>query len=406
MRPVVWVGAVLTGVLIASCGEPDEPAGEPTEARYVLSSIVITPEGRTMYVQTLPSLDIEEHVTNEHAIEVAGNGVLLTHGRHIFLGLSESPEWVRYTVGEDGAIAETGRIHFGSYGLTAIGYGNAIIDPTSAVTVAAELQLAIVWSPETMTVRGTIPLPHLERGDYEEVEVWTTVAHDGRVYVPARWSDWTGARIRPGVVTAILDPQALSVVGVAEDARCTSGGRIVFDEDGYGYVMGDGRNWSAQLFASSRGEERPVNCLLRIAPGATDFDESWMVEIPSLTDGLESIGELDAASQGSGIAFTRVFYEGMLPEGTEPDLAFGFWQQPVYRTWRITLGETPTAEAVEGTPFSSMGFAGSSVDGLFYEGQSPDYSVSTVYEIDPDTNGAHAVFEMDGLFNGLARLGE
>ncbi|MEL6182057.1 MAG: hypothetical protein AAFS10_24060, partial [Myxococcota bacterium] len=70
------------------------------------------------------------------------------------------------------------------------------------MSISSATMTAIVWNPETMTVTGTIDLPHMDPGeDGYSLENWTTVAHDGLVYVPARWSDWNNGRILGRVQT-------------------------------------------------------------------------------------------------------------------------------------------------------------------------------------------------------------
>src|SRR5262245_19025339 len=107
----------------------------------------------------------------------------------------------------------------------------------------------------------------------------------------------------------ILDPKRLEVVGVAEDDRCGAGGRVTFDDEGYAYVMGDGRNQSMQAFAAAKGEPEVPNCLLRIAPGATDFEADFFYTLPELTGCLDSMTELEAAGVDSGVAFSMMKYE-------------------------------------------------------------------------------------------------
>jgi hypothetical protein len=221
--------------------------------------------------------------------------------------------------------------------------------------------------------------------------------------VPTRWSDWDGGRIYPGVQTTIIDPVALAVVGVAEDDRCASGGRIVFDADGYGYVMGDGRTYSSHMFANAGGEAALDNCLLRIAPGETDFEEDYFYTIPSLTGGLESITELEAGDPNGGVGFAKMFYPEELPDDVEP-IDFTFWGEQAHKMWRIVLADPPTAEVVEGAPFSTIGFTGSPFRGNLYAGESPDGNTSAVYEFDPEANAATLRFEMDGYFYGLYEL--
>jgi hypothetical protein len=386
---------------LAACGGDDDPPVE--DPKYVLASVVIDADGaRTTYVQTIASLD-DGPFDNTTAIELPGNGVVMSRGREIFVGLAEEPTWVRYTVAEDGAIAETGRISFLDFGVGAIDYGNVLVDDDTAVSVLGQPPVAIVWNPTAMEIVGEIPLDHLSQDEGYQLEVWTTVAHDGLVYVPGRWSDWAGSRIRPGVVTTILDPHARTVVGVAEDDRCASGGRIVFDEAGYGYVMGDGRNYAIQMFANAGGTTAPDNCLLRIAPGTTDFEADYVHTIPSLTGGLQSITELHTARQGSGLGFAKMFYPDELPAGVEP-VDFAFWGQRAHKMWRIHLTDPPTAEEVEDLPFSTIGFDGTALDGHLYAGESPDGATSEIYEIDPDANTAQLRFTMQGYFYGLYEL--
>jgi hypothetical protein len=370
-------------------------------SRYVLGSVVIDPENnRTTYVQTIDSL--EGSFNNDNALELPGNGVLMAGGKDFFVGLAEEPTWVRYSIDASGAIAETGRMSLAALGAPQIDYGNAYVDAQTAVSVFSSPAVAVIWNPTTMEVTKEISLSQLERQDYD-LEVWTTIAHDGLIYIPNRWANWDTGRIFPGVSMTVLDPKAQKVLFTASDDRCASGGRIVFDKAGYGYVMGDGRNYSIQMFANANGQDAPQNCLLRIAPGATNFDADYYYAIPSLTGGVESIDELQTANQGSGYGFSKMFYADKLPEGVKP-VDFDFWSMPVHKMWRIELADPPVAQEVQGIPFSAIGFGGSDLGGRLYTGESDDGSMSQVYETNPETNTAEQRFSMVGYFNGLYEL--
>lgn len=392
---------ILLLATIACAGPSDDTDTAPGAAGYVLGSVVITPEGRTTYFQVLPDLSPDAPITNANAVEAPGNGVLMTHGRDVLLGLAEAPEWVKYTVADDGSIAETGRMSLAGQGFSYVDYGNTLLSDTIAVSVSTESLVAVIWDPSTMSIVRTVPLPHLAREGYA-VEVWTTIGHDGRIYIPSRWSDWTGGRIYPGVQTTILDPVSGEIVAIAEDDRCASGGRITFGPDGYGYVMGDGRSYSAHMFANAGGAAAPPNCILRIAPGADDFDADYHVEVRSLTGDHESVSELETPRQGSGTAFTWMFYPEELPDGVEP-VDFGFWSYPVFHLWQIDLGDTPTAKPVDGIPGGVLGFGGTADDDRLYVGLG-DTETSTVYEVDGATGTATAKLTMDGYFYGLFPL--
>jgi hypothetical protein len=398
-----WTIIALAAAGIAACGQDDGLAPVSSGgAGYVLSSVVIDTEGnRTTYLQAVASLDSGPFV-NDSAIELPGNGVVMGGGKHFYVGLAEEPTWVRYSVDESGAIAESGRLSFLNQGASRIDFGNALVDEETAVSVLTNPAMAVVWNPSTMHIIGEIDLGGLVREGYD-LEVWTTIANNGLVYVPARWSDWNGARIYPAISMTILDPKTLRVLGTAEDERCASGGRIVFDEAGYGYVMGDGRNYSIQMFAHASGATAPANCLVRIAPGATDFEEGYFHVVASLTGGRESITELETVEQGSGVAFAKMFHPEELPPDVKP-VDFAFWDSPAHKMWRLRLGDPPVAEEVRGIPFSAIGFEGSVLDGHLYTGESPDGTRSDVYETDPATNTAVRRFQMDGYFNALYAL--
>jgi hypothetical protein len=382
---------------------PDGGAGRDDAApasRFVLASITIDADGnRVSYAQIVdePSGDFD----NSTGIEAQGNATFLTRGSDFFYGLAESPTWVRYST-RGGSFTETGRLSFANFGLAYMDFSNVIVDADTAVSVLTGPAVAVVWNPTTMSVDGTIDLSHLVRDGYS-LEAWTVVAHDGLVYVPSRWADWEGGRILQRMSLTILDPATRSVVAVAEDERCGAGGQVTFGERGYAYMMGDGRNRMMQVFAASRGEPVVPNCLLRIAPGATDFEEDYFFEIPALTGGLDSMTEMQSATRTDGIGFAMMQYPDRIPASFD-QVNFEHWDTPAYKMWRIALGDTPAAEVVDGANFSVVGFSPASVGGKLYTPESDDGSESRVYEIDPATNTARLRFTMDGYFAGLLPL--
>ncbi|MCY1023542.1 hypothetical protein [Pyxidicoccus sp. MSG2] len=395
----MWaVGAL--ALALAGCSDKSDEDGNDTPApegpRYVLGSVSIDADGnRVSYAQIVSKL--EGHFTNANGIEVNGNAVFLAHGSDFFYGLAESPVWVRYST--ENGFKETGRLSFLNYGITYMDFSNVIVDDETAVSVLTEAYVAVVWNPKTMTIKGDVDLSFLKRDGYS-LEAFTTVTHNGLVYIPGKWVNWTTAQIQQTVSMITLDPKAMAVVSFAEDNRCGAGGRVTFDSRGYAYVMGDGRNQSMQVFAAASGKPSVPNCLLRIAPGATDFQDDWFFEIPSLTGGLDSMTELEAPSVNGGVGFTMMKYEDRIPTNLNR-VNFEHWTVPAYKMWRLTLGDTPKAEEVQGAHYSVVGFSGSGVDGRFYTSESDDGSKSTVFELDPATNTAVQKFTMDGYFSGL-----
>lgn len=365
--------------------------------RYVLGTISIDADGNRMsYAQIIDELSGD--FTARDGIEAGGNAVFLSNGKNFFYGLAEEPTWVKYSV-EDGKFEEIGRLSFANYGLTYTDFANVVVDEETAVSVITSALVAVVWNPKTMEIVGEIDVSHLARDGYD-LEGWTMVASGGLVYLPGRWANWTEAKVEQVVSLTILDPKNLEVLGVAEDERCGSGGRITFDETGYGYVMGDGRNQSMQTFAAAAGEESVPNCLLRIAPGAMDFEEDYFFPIPELTGGLDSMSELEAPTVSGGVGYTLMKYEDRIPEDADR-VNFEHWGVPAYKMWRITLGDEPTAEEVEGANFTVVGFTSNAVDGKLYTSESEDGSESTVFEIDPKTNVATKKFTAEGYVSAI-----
>ncbi|HSC86766.1 MAG TPA: DUF4374 domain-containing protein [Polyangiaceae bacterium] len=410
-RPTLLAFAALTtlgtSLLTWGCSNdaaPDGAGGAGGGAaggrRYVLGTVNIAADGNRMsYAQIIDELG--GHYDAADGIEAAGNAVFLASGSSFFYGLAEEPTWVKYST-DGGKFEEVGRLSFAKYGLSYTDFSNVIVDEETAVSVITSAYVAVVWNPKTFEIVGEIDVSHLQHEGYD-LEGWTMVAHDGLVYLPGRWANWTDLAVEQLVSMTILDPKKLEVVGVAEDDRCGSGGRITFDADGYGYVMGDGRNQSMQTFAALEGEESVPNCLLRIAPGQTDFEEDYFFEIPELTGGLDSMDELEAPAVDAGLGFTLMKYEELIPE--DADRAnFEHWSVPAYKKWRITLGDEPKAEEVNGANYTVVGFTSSAVDGKLYTSESADGSESTVFEIDPATNTATKKFTTQGYFSALLPL--
>ncbi|MEL6547719.1 MAG: hypothetical protein AAFQ82_24050 [Myxococcota bacterium] len=370
----------------------------------LLSSVVINGDGsRTTFLQLIRSFD-DGPFDNSTALEIQGNAFVMATEGVFFVGLEEEPTWVRYTVDNNGRVTQDGQLSLLRFGARRIGFANAYVSPTVAVSVIEDEASAVVWNPTTMLESNEIQLPDLVPPRGFTLESFTTTTRNGLVYIPGRFADWTNGRIFQDVRLTILDPAAGEVVATAQDDRCASGGRVVFDDEGYGYVMGDGRNYSNHLFDTLGGETAQDNCILRIPPGGTDFEQSYFHTIPSLTGGLQSITELETASPGSGIGFAKMFYPDELPSGMAVDATFGFWEARAHKLWRIELADPPVAEEVSGIPFSTVGFDGSPIDGLLYTGESMDGVDTDVFAINPTNNSATQQFRMKGLLEGVYPL--
>lgn len=407
---------LMMGLLIAACSE-DKPAGTTGQGSagapqssasdasvplgYILGSVVITDAGRTTYVRHTPKL--EGHIKLDQGIETPGQAVYLVQGKFVFIGQNESPTWIKYELMADGSFQERGRLSLQSFGMTSIDFGRVMVDATTAVSVSSDALKAIVWNPTTMTVTGTIDLAHMKQEGYD-LENWTITVNDGKVYIPGRWANWDKGQILQKVMTTIIDPKALTVLAVAEDDRCASGGSIVFDQAGNGYVMGDGRNYSWQMFAHATSTPVPRNCILKLPAGGTDFDPNYIKYVTDLTGGLESITEMQGLEMNNGVGFAKLFYPDQLPAEIKP-VDFKFWKANAHKLWRFNLGDNPSAQEITGSQFSAIGFSGKASEGAYYIGESFDQgATSNVFRVDVPSNSMAQVFTMDGLFYGATKV--
>lgn len=383
----------------SSSGQTGPEASQ--NAGYIVGGVAITDAGRTTYVRHTPSLT--GHIKLDQGIEAAGNAVYLVQGRSVFIGQSETPTWIKYELTADNKFQERGRLSLQSFGMTSVDFGNVMVDATTAVSISSDALKAIVWNPTTMAITGTVDLAHMKKEGFD-LENWTVVANNGKVYVPGRWVNWEKAQVLQKVMTTIIDPKALKVDAIAEDDRCASGGEIVFDAAGNGYVMGDGRNYSWQMFAHASQTPVPRNCILKLPVGATDFDPNYIKYITDLTGGLESISEMQGVGVNNGVGFAKLFYPDQLPATVKP-VDFEFWKENAHKLWRFNLGDNPTAQEISGSEFSSIGFSGRSSEGAYFIGESFDKgATSTVFRVDVASNTMAKAFTMDGYFYGIFKV--
>ena len=94
------VGLLLGTLALFACGEAGDDANDDKapshEQSYLLGSVVIDADGnRVSYAQIIHELSGD--FSNRNGIEAPGNAVFMARGSDFFYGLSESPEWVRYS---------------------------------------------------------------------------------------------------------------------------------------------------------------------------------------------------------------------------------------------------------------------------------------------------------------------
>jgi hypothetical protein len=384
-----------TGAGASGSGAGGAAAADPL---YSIASLVEGPNGRTLYLQTVTSLD--KDLTNAAAIEVPGNSRHWAHEGSVYIGLAEEPTIVKYTPNAAGQLVEAKRVSFENYGLSSIPAGLAFISGTKAYLMAEKQYTAIIWDPAAMELRGTIDLTSLKRDGYNAELSMVTVS-DNTVYAPLRYVNFQAADILHDVSVLILDAAQDKIVNVAHDDRCPSAEQPAVLPDGSVYVLADGRSFMAQNYAIAAQKPVPKNCILRILPGQTSFDPKYYVAVPTLGGGKDVATPLWYVSDKVGYA--KLFYPDAVKPGADTS-GFNLWVNPVFKLWKFELGDEAAAQEVKGAPFSMVAFGGARVDGKLYIGEAQDSASCTVYELDPKTTEATAKFKMAGLMRDLYRL--
>lgn len=398
-------GGETTAGDVGDVGDATEDGGSSGEAPaedplYSVGSIVADPLSRTLFVQTVRELSGTLDLSN--AIEVPGNARHFAYGGAVYIGLGEEPTIERYVPDETDALQVDARLSFQQYGITSIPPALAFVDDHKAYLIMHDALVAVIFDPTEMLILGEIDLSSLAKPDLP-LQTWFPTAHENRVYFPARRVNEISFNIDPLVSVAILDTDNDTLLTVAEDDRCVSATRPIVGEDGNIYVMGDGRNGVVQTVTELRGEEVPPTCLLRILAGETTFDPDFFVDVSEITGGRTAATQMWQVPSFPGSAFGKMYYEDEVPadfDVTGPNV----WGLPVFKLWKINLGDEVTAAEAEVQPFSTIDFGAVPVDGQLYFGVTPTSGTTQVYRIDPETNVTTEAFEMTGSLRDMYRI--
>jgi hypothetical protein len=195
--------------------EDAAPEGEPL---YVWHSFFFGTEDTTAYVQLLDSLE-PQTIDYGEAREFAGYADVWVHEGSIFVSDPESLSITKFHV-RDRALVQGERISFAAYGITELGFWlNKFVSSTKAYLLNGPHEY-IVWNPETMEIRGTLPLPELaQRAGFKPYPGYSdrsAILRGSRLYQPLYWTDDDYFRFTPDSRIAVIDTERDEVVDVLE----------------------------------------------------------------------------------------------------------------------------------------------------------------------------------------------
>lgn len=373
------------------------PDGGTIDSRYVVSTTVFGAEGNTQtYFGIVPDMRSGK-LDLGLALEAPGMAKLYSRdGNGWFaLGGGEAPTVTRYDLGADDKLTQGASISFQPNGTAFLGDMMVFVSPTKAYYFDAPNQQLIRWNPEAMTVDGTIDLAVTAKTNLTTIFALKPLLRaDGTLLFPVTWRNFETDDTYSGTGLVVVDTATDTLRKYTESAACQGVTWSAITSDGTLYAA------TTPFYAVLQrvNGKGPASCVLRIQPGADEFDATYKVDLAALVGGRVA-GGLARGPEG------ELFFRAI---GT--DVAIGpttsasdVWSDAVWRWYRWNLA-SGQATAVDTLPLSSAGGLTYDVDGRTYATDSAaDFSSTTLLDMTAP-GGPVKALEAPGYIYGLSRV--
>ncbi|MEM7138007.1 MAG: hypothetical protein AAF500_15610 [Myxococcota bacterium] len=372
---------------------------------FVLAQVLfVPPEGFQGFATLVDSTDADAMVDIANGIEIPEFSGVFEGPRPgtFFVSTGGLPEVILFELTEDDTIEEIDRVSFAGRGVTVprIAHTVVTVNETKAYYVDAEGLRLFTFSPQTMTIEAEASLEGLGA---------PSAANPEALVLPVPWERTEGELIlysfyrnliegtnEQRVRVAFIDTSTDEIT-VIEDDRCGFTTNVSLTPSGDLYFGSDA--WAGAM-EFTRPDVNPRPCLLRVLAGEREFDPNFQIFFSDLT-GEDISGGLIAAS-GNEAYILRYDTNVIDPDGlTDQEML----QEPSWRTYRITLGDTiTTAEEI-----TELGIRSGSVFPITAEGEiydaitAADFSETTLFRTTVDGVPERAL-TAQGLLFGIVRL--
>lgn len=318
-------------------------SGAPANAGpvYVLFSTIDTPDGRTGYFMTTPSIEGDVAIDIATGFEEAGGGQLYAPpGEGYFLiGSGEAPTFTRYDLDASGTPQRGRTISFANLGVADVWRHMIFVNDSKAYFLDLTQLQIISFNPTTMELNGAIPVPDFACEEVQ-TEFGTPIQREDGFYFPR--SCWDLDVTSSGASLVHLDPET-DTVTVTHDERCMGMqvGFLADSGDAYWFADHDASmEWSVQA------REAPHDCALRLRAGATRFDPEWQLDLTSRTGGVSAVASVPA---GGSSVWMKVFDPAAVPEPVPVEEI-----DYTLKAWRWGLLDVESAGPVQMSPDSEL----------------------------------------------------
>jgi hypothetical protein len=346
-------------------GEAQQPGGSV----YAMTTHAFGPDMTTSYLVAIPSLSEGTVMDLGTAIELPdyANVSGIPGEPYVWLGYDLSPIVERWDLGQSGQFERGPRLSFANLGAATVSpdaQGAFISRELAAVPNQATGEL-VLWNPAAMELVNTLDLEIPERDGVVPLVRSTVVRSDGTLLLSYYYlSDEGDFADVAGIV--IVDPSVPAVVGRDEWEGCNYNyARIA--QDGTVYLTVSA-SWTQRSLIYPAGPWLAKSCLLRILPGATQFDREFDPNVlGALSGGRPITGNLELLNDHQAF-FVAWHDELRTQEFTVDNFDDVQFSTPAYK-WYFWDMETGQASEVPAEPFAALPSV-NIVDGrVFYSDQ-------------------------------------
>lgn len=362
----------------APTGEALPDAGTARPLFIVHSAVQGTDGNRTNHFSTVEDLAATQKLDYGKSIELHGRPRLYAARKLGFfaIGDAERLSITRYEVGGDGSLRAGAELSLQPYGVSALEpQGVHFVSATKAYYKDSKQAQVLVFNPTTMTVDRVLPLPAdlLVPDHATSFSRW--VAREGEAYfaVGATNKDYT--RTLPGTTLVRIDT-ATDALTTTRETRCRGLSYVANVADTLYFFSDVINGFGHAVYPNDAGQP---DCTLRILPGQTTFDPSYLGSIAPALGG--QIGTIVAATE-TGEAWVQVIDPAVMP--TAPGTTYNQWYEKGWRWVHLPLA-TLTNPVEVGLPPGAFTAQTVTVGDSFYVSQtSPDYALTTLVDLSGD----------------------
>lgn len=361
-----------------SGGEGGTASSAPANVGYPMLSVVFGDEANTTYLSVLDSLAVQD-VSHDGARELAGWADLWVLRDKLFVADGEAPVLTRYSLAEDRALVEEGKLSFQAYGTdNAAFWGHLFVDERKAYWFNTSQREVVIWNPQSLEIESSFALPALPDRVSQTLAGPTadrsSVVRGDRAYVPFYWADWTDYELSEDSVILVIDTQSNEVID-ALSVPCPEINFATTTDDGTIYFS----NWGYSAIPTLL-DGKAQACAVRVLPGTDQLDPDWSLTFADVTEGREASS---LRYVGDGKALLTVLHDERLEVTADAD-RFALTDSANWRLWLLDL-TTLEAEPLDALGWHAPGLYGTRVGGeTLLSVPSAAYDSSTTYRFSAD----------------------